>query len=601
MHYTSTSGDGHKRGQTLHRVSQAYDQYGHGGFFRGDCIGCHSMRQGNRAPVSGQFSANSHHIQGAALTNQQCYQCHWEANSDGSVNNTYHGGSANPGSVVNLVVYGTGTRPSGYTVGTTAIEYSANGSRTEMQKLNQHCLGCHDNDSAAAQPFGDGKTPKQYAWDGTTVAARYSQTGTTTWGKYTGTTNASKKNIAKAFSSHGNAAANGRGWSTTTGVDGTISNTSGSINVLCFDCHNSHGSNANGTTTNYTSATTNGGILKDTTDGIGGYSMSYKPASGGTTTTHNAYASGAALCFDPDRPDYVAVMYGPQLLVACTSGGAQYNGSESQLLSSLTPVSGQACTFTAALTTGNVTFKPLNRVITETYNGYTIITNPIAATVKDYVAIADQTSETAHSLQSSSSSTGSYNGKNWRDATNGGWFSYKMAVDSGKTMYVRCTYWGSDATNRVFYLQIDGNNIATQRLENNNPNNFFQLIYPVPAALTNGKSSVTVRFQAKSGNTAGGVFDRVEMLTYDAVVSTPTPTPTRGPRRLLPQPRRRPRPLVRARPFPRSKRRVTTASRESRLKAAAKAGRISGISRMGIMWFTTVSISAAAPQDFRLE
>jgi hypothetical protein len=100
-----------------------------------------------------------------------------------------------------------------------------------------------------------------------------------------------------------------------------------------------------------------------------------------------------------------------------------------------------------------------------------------------------------------------------------------MAVDPGKPMFLRCTYWGSDETNRVFYIQVDGNNIATQRLENNSPNKFFQLIYPVPAELTNGKSEVTVKFQAKPGKQAGGLFDKVEMLTYDAIAPTPTPTP----------------------------------------------------------------------------
>jgi uncharacterized protein len=178
-------------------------------------------------------------------------------------------------------------------------------------------------------------------------------------------------------------------------------------------------------------------------------------------------------------------------------------------------VEGKPCTFTSNLTTGSITFKPLNRVITETYNGYTIINSPVSATVIDYVNIADQSSENIHGIQSSNSRVGNYNGKNWRDAINDGWFSYKVAVDRSKPMYIRCTYWGSDANNRIFYIQVDGNNIATQRLENNNSNNFFQLIYPISTSLTNGKSSITVKFQAKSGNTAGGVFDRVELITYD--------------------------------------------------------------------------------------
>lgn len=264
----------------------------------GGCTICHAMPQGNRIAVVGQFSGSSHHVQGVALTDQHCYQCHWEANSDGSINTTYHGGAAAPGAAVNLVIYGAGSRPAMYTLNTTAVEYTGNGQRTELQKINSHCLGCHSAQNNMIQPFGDGKTPKQYAWDNTSVAERYSQTGTTTWGKYTTTANAAQKNIIKAFSAHGNAGANARGWNTTSGVDGVITNTSGTVSVTCFDCHNSHGSNVGGTTTSYTSATQNGGILKDTAAGKGGYTVTYKPASGGSATNKNAYNAGAGLCFD---------------------------------------------------------------------------------------------------------------------------------------------------------------------------------------------------------------------------------------------------------------------------------------------------------------
>ncbi len=270
----------------------------------GGCTICHSLPVGNRVAVVGKFSGDSHHIQGAAVTNQHCYQCHWEANSDGSVNTTYHGGCVNPGSAVDLVIYGNGARPTIFSE-TTAIQYTANGSRAEIQKINQNCLGCHSAQNSSTQPFGDGKTPNQYAWDGISINGRYSQTGTTTWGKYTTVTNASKRNIMKSYSSHGNAPNNyGGGWDTAangTGIDGTLNPTRGgvsAVNVACFDCHNSHGSTVSGTTTSYTSATTNGGILKDTAAGRGGYAMTYKPQSGGSPANKNTYNPGAGICFD---------------------------------------------------------------------------------------------------------------------------------------------------------------------------------------------------------------------------------------------------------------------------------------------------------------
>ncbi|WP_282000432.1 CxxxxCH/CxxCH domain c-type cytochrome [Geotalea uraniireducens] len=261
------------------------------------CLECHSVSQGNRAAITAQFSANSHHIQGT-LDNSKCYQCHWEANADGTINPTYHGGSLSSGAPVNLVIQGTLARPTTYTEGVTGVAYTADGTRTQLAKINGHCLSCHDAANATYQPFGDGKTPQQYAWDGKSIDERYSQTGTTTWGKYASPATVAPKSVTKAFSAHGNAANNARGWDTTNGVDGAITNTSGGTNVLCFDCHNSHGSTVAGTTTSYASATTNGGILKDTVNGKGGYTATYKPAAGGTTTDHDVYNAGAGLCFD---------------------------------------------------------------------------------------------------------------------------------------------------------------------------------------------------------------------------------------------------------------------------------------------------------------
>ncbi|RII24920.1 MAG: CxxxxCH/CxxCH domain-containing protein, partial [Geobacter sp.] len=199
---------------------------------------------------------SSHHVQGE-LTDAKCYQCHWEANSNGTINPAYHGGAAAPGSPVDLVVYGAAARPTTFTAGATAVQYTANGTRGEIEKVTSHCLGCHSDQNNSATPFGDGKTPKQYAWDGTSVAARYAQTGKTTWGKYSTVTNAAQKRIAKSLSAHGNAAANQRGWNTTTGVDGAITNTSGGTGVQCYDCHNSHGSSVAGITSRYSSATGN--------------------------------------------------------------------------------------------------------------------------------------------------------------------------------------------------------------------------------------------------------------------------------------------------------------------------------------------------------
>jgi len=284
----------------------------------GACTICHAIAMGDRVAVMGQFNSDSHHIQGVTVNGTHCYQCHWEANSDGSVNTTYHGGSLSPGSKVDLVIYGFGTRPATYTPGVTVVQYMADGSRAQIVEMNQHCISCHNDENNNTLPFGDGNTPNEYAWDGTcsnptynykreaclsnggtwakgtSINTRYAPETTTPWGKYSGANTNGKSTVTKAHSSHGVAQKNQQGFN----LSDTWPDTSGYNNVACFDCHNSHGSDVAGTTTSYTSDTAKGGNLKSTIAGKGGYQMTYKPAAGGSAGNNNIYNAGAALCFD---------------------------------------------------------------------------------------------------------------------------------------------------------------------------------------------------------------------------------------------------------------------------------------------------------------
>lgn len=257
------------------------------------CLTCHSVSVNGRAAIGSQFGANSHHVQAGSLDGTHCYQCHWEANSDGTINSSYHHSNMQ-GGPIELVVYGAGARPAQYVAGSTAIQYTANGTRTEIAKINSHCLGCHSDQNNTTQPFGDGKTPNTYAWDSQSIATKYGDTATTPWGKYSGTNITPKNTVTKAFSAHGNAVNNKGGWDTSE----TWKDRGATTNVFCFDCHNSHGSTVEGTTTSYASATTNGGILKATVAGKGGYFVTYQPAAGGSPAEHNQYNAGAGLCFD---------------------------------------------------------------------------------------------------------------------------------------------------------------------------------------------------------------------------------------------------------------------------------------------------------------
>ncbi len=110
---------------------------------------------------------------------------------------------------------------------------------------------------------------------------------------------------------------------------------------------------------------------------------------------------------------------------------------------------------------------------------------------------------------------GDFSGRQWRHATEGGWFSWQMKVLPDQAQELCVTYWGGDAGNRVFDLLVDNRKIATQRLENNQPGKFFDQSYPIPAELLKGKTKVSVGFQAHPGAWAGGVFGARMMKAGD--------------------------------------------------------------------------------------
>ncbi|HZV83185.1 MAG TPA: CxxxxCH/CxxCH domain-containing protein, partial [Geobacteraceae bacterium] len=341
-HYTSSSGDGHNytrvcttchehRFADSHANKQACNSCHsnnkpipkHTAFgLPRDCTKCHAGTVGKRMDVMGQMKANSHHVQGTEVTNRHCYACHWEATAEGLIDTQHHTGynyknyTSVKNDYVDLVVWGPGTRPAAYREYSTAegratvTRFLAAGigtasERTEVAKITNHCLACHSDQNNDAEPFGDYRTPRQYAWDYQSVGSRYSQPGrTSAWGKYNSTAyaNANRKDtLTKAFSAHGNAVQNQGGWSSGSGYDGTIPisrGAEGTHNVQCFDCHNSHGSKVVGTTTSYVTfnGTNNGGNLKETKQNIGGYSYEYRASA--NTTGANPYGAGAGQCFD---------------------------------------------------------------------------------------------------------------------------------------------------------------------------------------------------------------------------------------------------------------------------------------------------------------
>lgn len=122
----------------------------------------------------------------------------------------------------------------------------------------------------------------------------------------------------------------------------------------------------------------------------------------------------------------------------------------------------------------------------------------------DEVLIGNADSEKSHNQQGSNTNNGTYMERNWRDASNGGFFSYDMKVLTDTQMSLDCTWWGGDE-GRNFQILIDDKQIAQVRI-GGHPDQFYTDSFQIPADLTKGKDKVTVRFQAPSNGMAGGIF-----------------------------------------------------------------------------------------------
>ena len=108
-------------------------------------------------------------------------------------------------------------------------------------------------------------------------------------------------------------------------------------------------------------------------------------------------------------------------------------------------------------------------------------------------------------MKGEKTNAGDFGNKKYRHAPDG-WFAWELKVLPDQPQELWVTYWGNDVGAREFDILVDGQKLATQKLNRNQPDKFFDQVYPLPAAMVTGKSSITVKFQALPGNVAGGVF-----------------------------------------------------------------------------------------------
>jgi hypothetical protein len=125
----------------------------------------------------------------------------------------------------------------------------------------------------------------------------------------------------------------------------------------------------------------------------------------------------------------------------------------------------------------------------------------------DFVAPGEQQPEADHQMQSSRSRSGSFQDKFYRDASDGGWFSYNLVTNGESRLSLMVRYWGAEWGNRQFDIYIDDEKLLTEDNTGRwNQSAFFDITYAIPELMLKGKKMVRVKFQSLSGNTAGAVY-----------------------------------------------------------------------------------------------
>ncbi|MEL0457349.1 beta-L-arabinofuranosidase domain-containing protein [Flavobacteriaceae bacterium SZ-1-7] len=255
--------------------------------------------------------------------------------------------------------------------------------------------------------------------------------------------------------------------------------------------------------------------------------------------------------------DYLAFKYGPILLGAKTdspdltglvaddgrwshiASGKLYGNFESPfvvskmdtILTSFQKVEGEFMKFKASNLFPlekykDLTFEPFNQIHDSRYMMYWLTLDPdnadqIIAEIQaaeeeqllldertvDYVSTGEQQPEVDHRIQEESSSTGIHENEYWRDASNGGYFSYELATEGLTNLTLWVKYWGNEGGNRTFDILVDDVVIATENIVGKwNVDEFVNVEYAIDPSLLAGKSFITVKFQAIPDNLAGGVF-----------------------------------------------------------------------------------------------
>jgi hypothetical protein len=100
-------------------------------------------------------------------------------------------------------------------------------------------------------------------------------------------------------------------------------------------------------------------------------------------------------------------------------------------------------------------------------------------------------------------------GSTWRNALTGGYFMYNLKSLPSEAQSLYLVFRSDDKNDRTFDLLVDGHIVKT--FNHNQPveqvsTPLYSVIIPIPETLTEDKTNITVKLQAKLNNTTAGLF-----------------------------------------------------------------------------------------------
>lgn len=178
----------------------------------------------------------------------------------------------------------------------------------------------------------------------------------------------------------------------------------------------------------------------------------------------------------------------------------------------------------------DINFRPFNQVKDQYYSVYFDVFSPegwknqqakyeaeklrlqeVERSTVDVLRMGEMQPERDHDF-TGETFTGEGHGKKWRSTRQAGSMSFNLKVAGDKENELQLTYWGMDNRGRVFEILVDGKQVAIEDLNKYKKSEFYDIRYPIPASLTNGKEKVVITLKAGAGNSVGPVYGNARMM-----------------------------------------------------------------------------------------